>query len=58
MASNQHIFSADENASYTLNYDGSNNLTSVVKVVNGTTYTVTLAYTGTRLDTVSVWVKS
>ena len=53
----QDITAADQNASYTLNYTGSN-LTSVVKVVGPNTYTVTLAYTGSQLDTVSLWVRT
>jgi len=57
MAADQQIRKADENASYALSYTGSN-LTSVVKTVNGTVYTLTLAYTGSQLDTVSAWVKT
>jgi len=57
MASNQQINSADEAASFTLNYTG-DNLTSVVKVVDRFTYTTTLAYTGSRLDTVSLPVRT
>lgn len=55
----QHITSEDQNASYVFNYTG-DNLTTVVKTVGTGThqkvYTLTLAYTGVRLDTVSDWV--
>ncbi len=57
MGVNQQINSSDEAASFTLNYTGSN-LTSVVKVVGRYTYTTTLAYTGARLDTVSLPVRT
>ena len=57
MGVNQQINSEDERASFTLNYSG-DNLTSVVKVVGRWTYTTTLGYTGARLDTVSIPVRT
>jgi len=43
------------NAALTLTYTG-DNLTTLTKVIGGTTYNKTLAYTGARLDSVSAWV--
>ena len=44
---------------FTLSYDPSNNLTSVVKVINNRTYTRTLAYdSSNNLTSISRWVVS
>ncbi len=57
MGVNQQINSVDEKASFALTYTGSN-LTTVVKVVDMYTYTTTLSYTGSQLDSVSVPVRT
>ena len=45
-----------ENASYALTYTG-DNVTQIDKTLNGVVYRKTLAYTGSKLDTVTVWVE-
>ncbi len=57
MGVNQQINSVDEKASFALTYTGSN-LTTVVKVVDRYTYTTTLSYTGSQLDSVSLPVRT
>ena len=46
--------SVPSNTSYALSYTGSN-LTQIDKTTDGVTYRRTLAYTGSQLDTVTVW---
>jgi len=43
------------NDSLVLSYDGSNNLTTIAKTIDGVTYTKTLTYTGSNLTGVSSW---
>lgn len=44
------------NPSFNLNYDDNDLLTEVSQVINGTTYTKTLLWSGNSLVTVSAWV--
>lgn len=46
---------AKSNASLTLGYDVSNNLTTITKVIDGVTYTQTLTYTNGNLTNISPW---
>ncbi len=57
MGVNQQINSVDERASFALTYSGGN-LVTVVKVVDRFTYTTTLSYTGSQLDSVSTPVRT
>ena len=43
------------NSSATLSYDGSGNLTTLTKTIDGTTYTKTLTWDGGRLTNISTW---
>ena len=47
---------ATTNASYALGYTG-DNLTTIDKTMNSVVYRKTLAYTGARLDSITVWVE-
>ena len=45
-----------DNPIFNLSYDGDGNLTQAVQVIDGTSYTKTLLWSGGSLVTVSQWV--
>jgi YD repeat-containing protein len=44
------------NPSMTLTYDGSGNLTTLTKTIDGTTYTKVFTWAGGRITDISTWV--
>lgn len=54
----ERVTGVQGNASYTLTYDGSGNLTDIDKTIGSTTYHKDLTYDGSNnLTNVSVWTK-